>query len=116
MPTLNALQINGVVRTSEPVWSNLERLAEASTSWFTYNTHAGVYSWVINEAGNSVAAITEADIIGPIQISGSGLTNLYNAVEVEYPRNDMNDQPHYVTLNLPDCVRNPFEPVNPLMI
>jgi hypothetical protein len=116
MPTLNALQINGVVRTSEPVWSNLERLAEASTAWFTYNTHEGVYSWKINAAGNSVAAITEADIIGPIQISGSGLTNLYNAVEVEYPRNDMNDQPHYVTLQLPDGLRNPFEPDNTLQI
>jgi len=66
MPTLNSQQINGVVRTSEPVWSNLERLAEASTAWFTYNTHEGLYSWTINAAGNSVASISEADIIGPI--------------------------------------------------
>jgi len=116
MPTLNAQQINGVVRTSEPVWSNLERLAEASTAWFTYNTHEGLYSWTINQAGNSVAAISEADIIGPIQISGSGLTNLYNAVEVEYPRNDMNDQPHYATLQLPDNLRNAYEPDNTLQV
>ena len=116
MPTLNAQQINGVVRTSEPVWTNLERLAEASTAWFTYNTHEGLYSWTINQAGNSVAAISEADIIGPIQISGSGLTNLYNAVEVEYPRNDMNDQPHYATLNLPDNLRNAYEPDNTLQV
>jgi len=116
MPSLNAQQINGVVRTSEPVWSNLERLAEASTSWFTYNTHEGVYAWVINEAGNSVASISEADIIGPIQISGSGLTNMYNAIEIEYPRNDMNDQPHYATLNLPDGLRNAYEPDNTLQV
>ena len=116
MPVLNARQINGVVRTSEPVWSNLERLAEAASVWFTYDTHAGVYAWVINEAGNSVASISEADIIGPIQISGSGLTNLYNAVEVEYPRNDMNDQPHYATLNLPDGLRNAYEPDNKLQM
>jgi len=116
MPTLNIRQINGVVRTSEPVWSNLERLAEAASVWFSYDTHAGVYAWVINEAGNSVAAISEADIIGPIQISGSGLTNLYNAVEVEYPRNDMNDQPHYATLNLPDGLRNAYEPDNKLQM
>ena len=116
MPVLNAQQINGVVRTSEPVWSNLERLSEASTAWFTYNTHEGVYAWTINQAGNSVASISEADIIGPIQISGSGLTNLYNAVEVEYPRNDMNDQPHYATLNLPDGLRNAYEPDNTLQM
>jgi hypothetical protein len=116
MPVLNAQQINGVVRTSEPVWSNIERLSEASSAWFTYNTHEGVYAWTINQAGNSVAAISEADIIGPIQISGSGLTNLYNSVEVEYPRNDMNDQPHYATLNLPDGLRNAYEPDNTLQM
>lgn len=116
MPVLNVRQINGVVRTSEPVWSNLERLAEAASVWFTYDTHAGVYSWVINQAGNSIASISEADIIGPIQISGSGLTNLYNAVEVEYPRNDMRDQPHYATLNLPDGLRNAYEPDNKLQM
>ena len=116
MPSLNVQQINGVVRTSEPVWSNLERLAEATTAWFTYNTHEGLYSWTVNAAGNSVASISEADIIGPIQISGSGLTNLYNAIEVEYPRNDMRDQPHYATLNLPDNLRNAYEPDNTLQV
>ena len=116
MPTLNARQINGVVRTTEPVWSNLERLAEAASVWFTYDTHAGVYAWVINEAGNSVATITEADIIGPIQVSGSGLTNLYNSVEIQYPRNDMNDLPHYATVNLPEDMRNAYEPDNTLQV
>jgi len=116
MATTNIRQINGVVRTSEPVWSNLERLAEAASVWFSYDTHAGVYAWTINQAGNSVASISEADIIGPIQISGSGLTNLYNAVEMEYPRNDMNDQPHYVTINLPDNLRNAYEPDNTLQM
>lgn len=116
MPTTNLRQINGVVRTSEPVWSNLERLAEAASVWFTYDTHNGVYSWVINDAGNSVASLDEADIIGPIQIAGSGLTNLYNAVEIEYPRSDIRDQPHYVTLNLPDNLRNAYEPDNTLQI
>jgi hypothetical protein len=116
MPTLNVRQINGVVRTSEPVWANMERLAEAASVWFTYDTHNGVYAWVINEAGDTVQSITEADIIGPIQISGSGLTNLYNSVEIEYPRNDMNDQPHYATVNLPDGLRNAYEPDNKLQM
>ena len=116
MSTVNIRQINGVVRTSEPVWSNLERLAEAASVWFTYDTHNGVYAWVINEAGDTVQSITEADIIGPIQISGSGLTNLYNSAEIEYPRSDLNDQPHYATVNLPDALRNQYEPDNKLQI
>jgi hypothetical protein len=116
MSTVNIRQINGVVRTSEPVWSNLERLAEAASVWFTYDTHNGVYAWVINEAGDTVQSITEADIIGPIQISGSGLNNLYNSAEIEYPRSDLNDQPHYATVNLPDSLRNQYEPDNKLQI
>ena len=116
MPVVNTRQINGVVRTSEPVWSNLERLAEACTSWFTYDVHTGLYSWVINEAGNSVASISEADIIGPIQISGSGLSNLYNSIEIEYPNTDIRDQPHYVRLELPSELRNAYEPDNTLQV
>lgn len=116
MPVVNIRQVNGVVRTSEPVWSNLERLAEACTSWFTYDVHTGLYSWVINEAGNSTASLSEADIIGPIQISGSGLNNLYNSIEIEYPNTDIRDQPHYVRLELPSDLRNAYEPDNTLQI
>lgn len=116
MPVVNTRQVNGVVRTSEPVWSNLERMAEAMTSWFTYDVHTGLYSWVINEAGNSAASLSEADIIGPIQISGSGLNNLYNSIEIEYPNTEIRDQPHYVRLELPSGLRNAYEPDNTLQI
>ena len=116
MPIINTRQINGVVRTTEPVWSNIERMSEACTAWYTYNTHAGVYAWVINQAGNSVAAISEADIIGPIQISGSGLTNLYNAVEMEYPNANIRDQPEYFKNVLSPSLRNAYEPDNTLQM
>jgi len=116
MPTQQIRVINGVVRTSEPVWQNIERLSEASVAWFTYDVHTGLYSWVINQAGNSVASITEADIIGPIQISGSSLTNQYNSVEVEYPNTEIRDQPHYARIELPQYLRNAFEPDNTLQM
>lgn len=116
MPSINTRQINGVVRTSEPVWSNLERLAEASLSWFTYDTHNGKYSWVINAEGNAVATLSEADIIGPIQISSAGLTNMYNAVEIEFADTVLRDQPRYVTINLPTRLRNQYEPDNTLQM
>ena len=116
MPVINTRKINGLVRTTEPVWSNIERLSEACTAWYTYDTHAGVYAWTINEAGNSIAAISEADIIGPIQISGTGLTNLYNSVEMEYPNADIRDQPEYFRNNLTPGVRNEDEPDNTLQM
>lgn len=116
MSVVNTRQINGIIRTSEPTWSNLERLAEACVSWFTYDVHTGLYSWVINETGNSIASLTEADIIGTIQISGSGLNNLYNSVEIEYPNTEIRDQPHYVRIDLPPGIRNAYEPDNTLQI
>jgi hypothetical protein len=116
MPTQQIRIINGVVRTSEPVWQNIERLSEASVAWFTYDVHTGLYSWVINDEGNSAASITEADIIGPIQISGSSLTNQYNAVEIEYPNTEIRDQPHYVRIELPQYLRNAYEPDNTLQM
>jgi hypothetical protein len=116
MPTQQIRVINGVVRTSEPVWQNIERLSEASVAWFTYDVHTGLYSWVINDVGNSVASITEADIIGPIQISGSSLTNQYNSVEVEYPNTEIRDQPHYARIELPQYLRNAYEPDNTLQM
>jgi hypothetical protein len=116
MATINTRQINGIIRTTEPVWTNLERLAEACVSWFTYDVHTGLYSWVINEIGNPIASLTEADIIGTIQISGSGLNNLYNSVEIEYPNTEIRDQPHYVRIDLPPGIRNEYEPDNTLQI
>ena len=116
MATINTRQINGIIRTTEPVWTNLERLAESCVSWFTYDVHTGLYSWVINEIGNPIASLTEADIIGTIQISGSGLNNLYNSVEIEYPNTEIRDQPHYVRIDLPPGIRNAYEPDNTLQI
>ena len=117
MATLDArYTINGLVRTDQPVWDNIEKMAEACATWVTYDTHAGKYAVIINNAGNSIQSLTEADIIGPIQISGSDLTNLYNAIEIEYPSSEIKDQPYYYRLELPSSLRNAYEPDNTLQV
>lgn len=106
--------INGLIDTTEPVWENLQKIADACSSWITYDTHTGRYAVVINQAGASVRSFTDDNILGAIQVSGTGLTNLYNAIEVEYPNSDIRDQNHYIRLELPASLRNAYEPDNTL--
>jgi hypothetical protein len=117
MATLDyRFRINGLAQTSDSVWENLEAMAEACSTWVTYDTHSGRYAVIINDVGNSVASLTEANILGSMQIAGSGLDNLYNQVEVEYFKAEIRDQPYYYKLSLPGSLRNQYEPDNNLQI
>lgn len=116
MAIINSRQINGIIKTDDPVWENVQKLSEASTAWFTYDVHTGLYSWVVNGVTAISAYLDEGDIIGAIQINGSNLTNLYNAVEIEYPNTEIRDQPHYTKLYLPNGLRNAYEPDNTLQM
>ena len=106
--------INGLVDTNEACWENLQKMADAASSWVTYDTHSGRFAVVINQAGSSVRSFTDDNMIGPIQVAGTDLTNLYNAIEFEYPSAEIRDQNHYVRLELPDSLRNDYEPDNTL--
>jgi len=42
--------INGVIDTTSPVFQNMERIANNSGAWITYDVHNGAWSVVINQA------------------------------------------------------------------
>lgn len=109
-------KINGVVDTSKTVYQNLEKLCSAANSWLTYDIHTGLWSLVINRAGNSVASFGDHNILGSITVSSTGLTELYNSVRVEFPHIDLQDNLDYVTVTLPDGDRNINEPANQLSL
>lgn len=108
--------ISGVISTDKTVLQNLETLLKACQSWLTFDIHTGLYSVVINRAGNSVASFGSDNILGAITVSSTGLTELYNSVKVEFPHVDLRDSPDYVTLTIPDADRNTAEPDNELVI
>ena len=109
-------RINGVIDTNRPVLENIETLCSAAGSFLSYDVNDGKWSVVINKAGPSVQSFGDGNIIGPISVSSTGLTELYNSVSVEFPHVDLNDQLDFVSVTIPDADRNVNEPDNRLQL
>jgi hypothetical protein len=117
MPTLtNGFEINGVVDTSASVLQNMQTIASAAGSWVTYDINQGAWCVVINKEGTSIKSFNDDNIIGSISMSSTGLTEVYNSVEVEFPHKDLTDQIDYIRLTVEDTERYPNEPDNNLSI
>ena len=97
----NTWEINGVVDTSQSVTANLTKLANASGCYLTWDSAAGTWSVVINDVGNSVFSFNNSNVIGNVSVSGSGISELYNSVIIEFPHKDVRDSIDYVNLQLP---------------
>lgn len=108
--------INGIVSTDKTVMQNLDTLAGACASWLAYDSHDGLWSVVINEAGSSIASFDDSNIIGSITINGTGLGELYNGVRVEFPHIDLNDEKDFIHDTLPAGDLFPNEIENTLNI
>jgi hypothetical protein len=109
-------RFNGVVSTDKTIVQNLEALASAAGCWLTYDVGQGQWGIIINNPRASVASFNDANIIGSITISGTGIVDLYNAVHVEFPHIDLADQRDYVRYEIPIEDRNENEPDNTLQI
>jgi hypothetical protein len=117
MATLtNAFQINGVIDTSRNVLANINDLTTAAGAWATYDITTGLWSVIINRAGSSVFSFTDSNIIGSINVSGTGINEAYNKVTVQFPHKDLRDQTDYVDLVIPIGDRFPNEIDNTLQI
>ena len=106
--------INGVLDTSKSVMENLTQLCNAAGTWLTYDIHEGKWSVIINQAGTSVSSFDDSNIIGPININGTGLYNLYNQVDISYTHEDLKGQKDIISIEIPAEDRNANEPDNTL--
>lgn len=109
-------KINGILDTKAAVMSNLETLCNACGTFMSYDIHTGLWSVIINTTGSSVKSFTNANIIGPIQVSGTSLQNLFNRVRVEFPLRDTSDGTDYIEIEIPEVDRYPNEPDNTLQM
>jgi len=105
----NRYQINGLIDTKNTVLSNIDRLCSAAGSWLSYDTHEGKWGVVINQTGTSIASFNDSNIIGSIGINGTGLYDLYNSTNVQFPHRDLRDNPDFVTIEIPSGDRNSNE-------
>ena len=116
MATINAFEINGVIDTNQNVLSNIHSLCEAAGCWLSYDITTGLWSVVINSTGSSTKSFTDSNIIGAINVTGTGINQAYNKVSVEFPHKDLRDQTDYVDLEIPEGDRFPNELDNTLSI
>lgn len=112
----NIFSINGVIDTGRSVLQNMNEIASAAGCWITYDITDGKWSVIINQAGSSVASFNDTNIIGGINVSSTGLTEVYNSVEIEFPHKDLVDQKDYIKFSIPTVQRYPNEPDNVLSI
>jgi hypothetical protein len=119
MPTsTSSFKINGVINTNDSVLSNLEKITSSACAWLTYDINQGKWAIVINKDEGSIGIVTfdDTNIIGGINISSTGLTDLYNSVEIEFPHADIKDRKDYITFEIDSSERYPNEPDNVLKI
>ena len=116
MATDTRYRINGVVDTANTVLENIEQLALSSGSWVTFDVHTGKWSVIINQPGSPVKSFDDSNIIGGVELSSTGLTELYNSVKVTYPRGDINGATDTVEARIADDQRYNNEPDNVLEI
>ena len=114
--TYTRYRINGVIDTAKPVMQNLENIANSAGAWITYDISDGKWSVIINKAETSVHSFNDSNIIGAVDLSGTGLDGLYNSVEVQFPNRDLDDNNDFIRIDLPAIDRKPNEPDNLLKL
>jgi len=102
MATLtNPLNINGVISTDKTVLQNLNDICSAAGAFLTYDISQGKWAVVINKTGNSIKSYTDSNIIGSINVTETGVSELYNSVRLEFPHRLLGDETDFVELNIP---------------
>jgi hypothetical protein len=79
----------------------MEKLANSTASWISFDMFTGKWDVVINKAESVSAAFDDSNIIGSIQLNILGLKDMYNSVEVQFPHSDLNGQKDYIRISIP---------------
>tara|TARA_R100000951_G_C2641720_1_gene181176 strand:+ start:415 stop:2244 length:1830 start_codon:yes stop_codon:yes gene_type:complete len=112
----NTREINGFIDTNNSVRDNLDRIANASGVFITWDQEAGEWSFIPNDTGSSVKSFTDNNILGSVNISGSSINELYNTAVVNFPNKDLRKTVDTVTVSVAEADRYPQELDNILNI
>ena len=117
--THSRYSINGVLSTFNTCSDNIDKICQASGTFFTYNVKDGKFAAIPNRALSTsekanCLVYNDDNIVSKIDISSTELYSLYNAVEVEFSDSTRKDQQNTVLVETPNSDRNPNEPDNVL--
>ena len=116
MSTRKQFEINGLVDTKNNVLDNLNNVANASGCFLTWDPKLGKWSVILNTTGTSVKSFDDSNILGSVNIGGTGINELYNSVEVNFPNKDTRDTLDTVFLEIDSAERYPQELDNTMRI
>ncbi len=102
-------RISGVIDTGLSIKENIDTLATASGCWATFDIGSGKWSVVINQPGASIKSFNDSNIIGAITVSSTGINELYNSVQVDFPHKDLLDQKDTIVYSINPTSRFPNE-------
>jgi hypothetical protein len=109
MAQQSAFRINGVIDTSKNCLDNITAMCTAAGCWVSYDVSSSLWSVIINNVGTSKFSFNNSNILGNINVSGTGIDQLYNEVEVQYPLADINNTIDYANLSYDTSLWNPHE-------
>ena len=105
MASLDQFKINGLINTSNNVLDNLNELANVSGCYLTWDPQQGKWIVILNTTSSSVRAFDDSNIIGEINVGGTGVNDLYNSVVATFPNKDTRDTTDQIQLTVPTADR-----------
>jgi len=112
-------QIDGMLSTYQPVYTNINEICKSASTFFTYDAKQGKFkvnplrALTTGEKANCFV-LDDDNIISDVSISSTELYALYNSIEAEYPSVAKQDQTDVVIIDTPAGDRNANEPDNPV--
>ena len=106
--------INGVIDPNQSVMSNLNTLCTAAGCWLTFDVNTGQWAVIINKPAAVQHYFNDSNIIGAINVLGTGLNEFYNRVSVAFNHRDLNDKVDYIDMVIPAGEKFPNETENTL--
>ena len=117
--THDRYNLNGVLSTFDSCTTNIDKICQASATFFTYNVKEGKFAAIPNRALSTAEkanclVYNDDNIVSKLDISSTELYGLFNSVEVEFADQNRKDQQNTVRVTTPNSDRNPNEPDNEL--
>lgn len=110
--TQDRWQINGYLSTFNTVGTNIAKIAQASASFFLFDTKQGKFKSLPNRSRASTFSLNDNNIVSKLQVTSTELYSLYNAAEVEFNDVSRRDQSNTIKISLSAGDKNPNEPEN----
>lgn len=101
----NQFKINGLINTSENVLDNLNELANVSGCYLTWDPTQGKWIVILNTTSASTKTFDDSNILGEINVGGTGVNELYNSVIARFPNKDTRDTTDEIQLTIPTADR-----------